>query len=859
MSLHKQLVWWLVAWGVVWLLAWRAAGAPAALTASGNGLDVIAHLGGSVTQAALADTVAYLASGYELAVVSLAEPAAPVRVGHLVWQTPIVSLAADSATVYVLADALYGVDATLPHSPTIRTTYTPPDTPVSVMVDGADIYLVTQATAGATSQLHLLRAEDEALVWQATLDLTGLVQAAAVQWPYVYLANATQGVQIVQVDTPAAPFLLSQLAVPATPTRLAVQGEHVYVAQRTCAAGCAGLVSVVDVGVEAAPTLLATVTTPGAALDVALQSDHAFVVDADAGLVALDITNPLAPTWVTAYAVTSDPHSLVYAAGVVYLAAGADGLHLIDVSTPAAPSALGHYATLHTLFDVQVRAGYAYVAEKEDGLRILDVHDPAHPVEVAGVDTPGFARALVLGDDYAYVADGVGGLRLIAIETPDAPYEVSNLSLGGYSYDVALYEDFVYVADSQGSLHVISVAAPEQPLLLASLPMPGGAWSVTAADGYLYVGDGGIQVHILDLSDPAQPLEVSQYETTWSVRDVQVVGATLYVADEFGGLHLVDVVDPTQPRRLSATPLLGRVYHLDVVGDFVYAATWAFGLRIYDASSPTAVVEWARYEGIAFAFAVAAEGGYVYVADGAGGLLILRERYAISGQVQGANGLPIADAMITSSGGMTQLTDAAGAYGFEEVRVGSYVLTPTLAGVRFEPPQHTVTLPGPSAGFDFTALGAPVVAQVTPNLTTTLSVTDTQGLTTTLLIAPGTVTTSVTLTVTPVLAEPVTGYQDVFHAFTLSLSPTPAVTWQRPITLSISYSDTDVAGVMEEALLVLRQEESGWGEAGESCQPAGGYERRPERNHIQLQVCAAGWYQLMATYGVQYLPLIRQP
>ncbi len=856
MPLYKRLMVLLAALGVALTLTWMAAGAPQEQSTGDNGLDVVAHLGGAVTQVAVSDSIAYLASGHELSLVSLVNPADPVRVGHLVWNTPVVSVAAHDQAVYVLADALYLVQATTPETPVVGASYPAPDTPHSVTVDGSTIYLITQSPTDDLSQLHILQVENETFVWQATLHVAGLVQAAAVQWPYVYLANARHGLQIVQVDAPAAPFLLSQLAMPTTPTALAVQGEHVYVAQRTCAAGCAGQVSVVDVGVEAEPVLLATVTTPGAALDVALVADYAFVVDADAALVVFDIANPLAPTFVTAYAATTDPHRLTYASETVYLAAGADGLHLIDVSTPAAPLAQGHYATLYSLFDVQVRDGYAYAVEKEDGLRILDVHDPTRPVEIAGVDTPGFARAVALGEAYAYVADGIGGLRLISISDPAAPYEVGAVFLGGYSYDVALYEQVVYVADSQGSLHVIDVQEPTQPVLLETLPMSGGAWSVTTADGYLYVGNGGIQVHILDLSDPTQPMEVAQYETTWGVSDVRVAGTVLYVADDLGGLHLVDVADPTQPQRLSVTPLLGRVYHLDVVEDFVYAATWSSGLRIYDASSPTAVAEWARYEGLAYAFAVAVADGYVYVADGGGGLLILQERYVLMGEVQGVNGLPVSGVTMGLSGGMMQTTGATGHYLFEEVRVGHYSLTPTLAGVRFEPPGHTVTLPGPSDGFDFIALAAPTAATVTADLTTTLSVTDTQGLTTTLLIPSGAVTTTVVLTLTPVLPLLVEDYQDAFHALTLAVQP--AVVWQRPLTLTITYSDADVAGVAEESLLLLWQEGM-WGDAVESCASSGDYVRRPDRNQLQLQVCAVGQYQLMARHPSIYLPVIRCP
>ena len=150
-----------------------------------------------------------------------------------------------------------------------------------------------------------------------------------------------------------------------------------------------------------------------------------FYVSADAGVVELDMNDPLHPKVMAVIPIKGARGTAVQ---FRYLfVAAADGLDVVDITDPAHPVVVkGAHMPLRHANRVFVARTYAYVADGKDGLAIIDVERPEHPhlyMQYTAGGKLDDARDVVIGatnaSDFAYVADGVNGLKVIQITAPD--------------------------------------------------------------------------------------------------------------------------------------------------------------------------------------------------------------------------------------------------------------------------------------------------------------------------------------------------------------------------------------------------------------------------------------------------------
>jgi hypothetical protein len=161
---------------------------------------------------------------------------------------------------------------------------------------------------------------------------------------------------------------------------------------------------------------------------IAFAGTYAYVL-ADAGLVVVDLDNPLQPK-VTA-----------------------------QIGSPALDQPVG----------IAVQFRYAFVVDRA-GLKVLDITDPSKPVAVNNAAVPlADARNVYTARTYAYVAAGKQGLAIVDIERPDQPRLDQMFNDGGKlndSNDVKLgmvsSSLFAFVADGRNGLQVVQLFGPEE-------------------------------------------------------------------------------------------------------------------------------------------------------------------------------------------------------------------------------------------------------------------------------------------------------------------------------------------------------------------------------------------------------------
>ncbi|MBI3517018.1 MAG: hypothetical protein HY060_23555 [Proteobacteria bacterium] len=151
-----------------------------------------------------------------------------------------------------------------------------------------------------------------------------------------------------------------------------------------------------------------------------------FYVAADAGVVVLDMNDPLKPK-VLAVVPLSDVRATAVQFRYLF-ALDRGGMVAIDVTDPAKPRVIEtSRVALNDARRVYVARTYAYVAAGAEGLAIVDVENPEQPKVYQKFTADGQlndARDVIVGTTnaslFAYVADGRNGLKVIQLTSPDS-------------------------------------------------------------------------------------------------------------------------------------------------------------------------------------------------------------------------------------------------------------------------------------------------------------------------------------------------------------------------------------------------------------------------------------------------------
>jgi len=153
---------------------------------------------------------------------------------------------------------------------------------------------------------------------------------------------------------------------------------------------------------------------------------HFAYVSADAGLVIVDLDDPLKPKLAAVV-----PLKGARAAALQFryvFALDDDGVTTIDVTDPTRARQVGSArVTLADARRIYVARTYAYVAAGAEGLAIIDVERPELPKLVMKFTADGKltdARDVVVGSTnaslFAYVADGANGVKILQLTSPES-------------------------------------------------------------------------------------------------------------------------------------------------------------------------------------------------------------------------------------------------------------------------------------------------------------------------------------------------------------------------------------------------------------------------------------------------------
>ncbi len=215
---------------------------------------------------------------------------------------------------------------------------------------------------------------------------------------------------------------------------------------------------------------------------------YAFITDAQEGLILTDITTltdreprnnffKRALTWNEGGVLKGARH-LAIAGDTFYVVADA-GIVVLDMSDPLKPDRIG-LVPIAGARAAQVQFRYLFVTAS-DGLHVVDITHPAKAVEVAGAHIAlRDAHKLHVARTYAYIADGADGIAIVDVTNPEKPFLYQMFNAGGKindARDIVVGTTnaslFAYVADGRNGLKVLQLTSPEsQPKFYGFSPDP---------------------------------------------------------------------------------------------------------------------------------------------------------------------------------------------------------------------------------------------------------------------------------------------------------------------------------------------------------------------------------------------------
>ena len=270
----------------------------------------------------------------------------------------------------------------------------------------------------------------------------------------------------------------------------------------------------------------------------------------------IDVTNPAAPTLLSATTNSFASQGVAAAGTLMYLASpdvnptlNKGGLYVVNAAVPTAPTVL---ANVYGGFDgagVAVAGSLAVAAGNTAGLRVVDVTVPTDPRLVGSL--AGNMKAVAMAGQRAYVLQTVSGnpahtdLLVVDLTLPATPSILGRVNLTpSITVGVKVVGSLAYVAAGSSGLQIVDVSTPATPTIIGTLDTPGTASGVAVANGYAYVAD-GTAVRVINVTSPRTPVLVASLATSASA--VAVAGTRLYVLGSVLSGTQFQVVDISVP------------------------------------------------------------------------------------------------------------------------------------------------------------------------------------------------------------------------------------------------------------------------------------------------------------------------
>lgn len=521
--------------------------------------------------AALGDKVLVPSTGADalgVHVFNVADPARPRRLAFVDLGWPVAAVAVDEAAHRAFAggSGLAILDLADPAAPKVVGTLAGVDLSGGVTAAGRWVY-----GASPTDGLVVIDAADPAAPRVAArLRTPGAAADPRLDGGMLVLATGAGGVLRIDIADPTRPAVTHRWATAEAAEGAVVDADGVW-------ARCAGgIVRAIPRGAPSAPRVVAALDGTGAVLEVGAGASRLALLSGwDADRRRLAIVDPSGPepkvlgaaplgrlTWSLA-----PGEDLTFDGATAWVPGGARALAAFDARDPAAITRL----TSTTPDDDPASLEHAVVVGDRgygltpDGLVVLDTSDPAQPKALGEKRLPD-AFALAASADTVWVLSGdldQTTLQAFDARNPRAIPAGGTWTIDGGAADLAFAAGKLYVAGTAKGLLIYAATTPRELRPLGALDFADDGIAVAVAGDRAWVAVDerpGFAVHAVDVADAAAPADLGKaLVPDRQDIDLAAFDSSVAVGNALAGLYIVTYGElpagPTAtPPPPSATP-----------------------------------------------------------------------------------------------------------------------------------------------------------------------------------------------------------------------------------------------------------------------------------------------------------------
>ena len=320
----------------------------------------------------------------------------------------------------------------------------------------------------------------------------------------------------------------------------------------------------------------------GRAEDLVIKDNYAFI--AAEGLVILDISNPIEPTFIGQYKdnETSQTHGVDVQGDLAFIVGYRKGLRIIDISDKRNPILLGNYGESGN--GVVVSGEYAYIFDGYDAFEIIDITNTSNPNRVGFISNFNCSPldALHIHGNFAFIASSCG-IEVIDISNPTHPESIKKYDTI-YAKDLAVVNDIVFVAGGYEGLTIHNFSDPTNPQQISSLNFGYTTFEISFLENVVYLSNEQNGLTIVDVTDVFNPTVIPNSLSFLSNGILEAFDDRLYMVTEENKLLINAIINPYTLSPLSVFYIGGMALDIAIKDDYVYLANFLDGIVVFDVS-----------------------------------------------------------------------------------------------------------------------------------------------------------------------------------------------------------------------------------------------------------------------------------
>ncbi len=359
---------------------------------------------------------------------------------------------------------------------------------------------------------------------------------------------------------------------------------------------------------------------PLLALDFEIIGKYALI--ASGNLRTLNIGNPVLPELISQVNTPGQVSGVMFYEGLLYLTDQQAGLHIVNVSSPNSQRLISSHPTIGNAEDVALWRSvtdaetYAYIADGKGGIQTFDVTNSDKPIWVNHYDANGFVYALDVSNEgdktTIAIANGIGGLRVAELTDPYNGKITKNIRIasgdrGALSVNVRKQHAFV---GTEKGMDVVNLETGD---ILTHITTTDPVWAIALIHDYAYLCANSI--YVVDITSPEQSRIVSHRNLPGSAYNIAFNTSHAYVASLEGGVHILDISEPAFPRPISHFATEGAATNVVLDKEHLYVLDNRMGVLQLDAQDPNQLKVLAEYSDTRLPIDASVNGNYLYLLD----------------------------------------------------------------------------------------------------------------------------------------------------------------------------------------------------------------------------------------------------